>query len=360
MKAAVLHHDVESATTVVPFTRDYSDAWDAFVRSSSEGTMFHLQSWRTVVERVFRHDSHYLMALREGQIYGIVPLMEVSSMLFGHCLVSVPFGVYGGVLAADEDAREALINSAEVLATDLAVDYLELRQLNLSAEPSVSPEGWLAKDLYVTFRRPIYPTVEENLLAIPRKQRAMVRKGEKSGLTAKIGRHEHLLQFYKIYSTNVRDLGTPVFPVGFFRTQLDAFPDAFIFSIWKDKIMVAAVLTFVYGKEMLPFYGAGLREHFSLAINDYMYWELMKYGCENGFTMFDFGRSKKNTGAYNFKKNWGFEATELDYNFYLVKQERMPNVSPVNPKYSLMINTWKRLPLVVSNWLGPMLVRSIP
>jgi hypothetical protein len=141
---------------------------------------------------------------------------------------------------------------------------------------------------------------------------------------------------------------------------MEHFPDAFILSVWQGRKMVAGVLTFIHKGALLPYYGGGLRGHFGAAVNDFMYWELMKYGCLNGFRSFDFGRSKKGTGSYSFKKHWGFEPTELDYQCFLVRAKEMPNISPVNPKYSAMINVWKRLPLPISNWLGPKIVRGIP
>jgi FemAB-related protein (PEP-CTERM system-associated) len=182
----------------------------------------------------------------------------------------------------------------------------------------------------------------------------------KNGLISKVGGIEDLETFYDIYARNVRDMGSPVYPVTFFKALLENLKDSFILSVWKDEKMVAGVLTFVFKDIVIPYYGGGLREYFHYASNDFMYWELMRYGCEKGYRVFDFGRSKKDTGPYHFKRHWGFEPEELNYCYYLVKAKDMPNVSPVNPKYKLFINIWKRLPLAVTNWIGPKLVRSIP
>ena len=363
--------------TVKLYDDTLREPWDLYVSSSPEGTLFHTVGWMRAVQRSFGHTPHYLTALRRERVRGVLPLFQVKSRLFGHSLVSVPFGVYGGILASDAEVYDLLRAEAEALAARLNVDYLELRPVGrdpilatASDEAELpcgdakrwpaTPDNWHTKDLYVTFRREIYPTEQENMQAIPRKQRAMVRRGEKSGISSRIGGIEDLPLFYGIYATNVRDLGTPVFPLGFFRSLMEEFSDSFILSIWKDGKMVAGVLTFVHADALLPYYGGGLREYFDLAINDFMYWELMKYGCANGYKLFDFGRSKKDTGSYKFKKHWGFEPTNLDYQFYLVKRKELPNVSPVNPKYRLMINAWKKLPLPVANWLGPKLVRGIP
>lgn len=349
--------------------KSYSDSmrgeWDRFVLSSPSASLFHLSSWKDSVEAVFGHKPHYIAAVEDGEIRGVLPMFEVKSRLFGHALTSVPFGVYGGISALDAKASGMLSGSAEKLAKAIGVDYLEMRNdpcpgggdVKVVSGPAA---GWSSKDLYVTFRRPIYDTVDKNMEAIPRKQRRMVRQGQKLELTSRTGRLEDLEGFYSIYARNVRDLGSPVFPLKFFCTLMEKFEDSFILSVWKGEKMVAGVLTFVFRDTVMPYYGGGLREYFEYAVNDFMYWELMKWGCENGYKVFDFGRSKKETGSFHFKRHWGFEPTDLDYRFFLVNARQMPNVSPVNPKYSLMINVWKKLPFPVANWLGPKLVRGIP
>ena len=300
-------------------TSDYQE-WDAFVRRSSSGSIFQMTGWIEAVCTSFGHRPRCLIARQEGRIVGILPLVEVKSFLFGHSLVSVPFGVYGGILADSVEASKLLRSRSEDLAQELGVDYLELRYLSSLESEEIDPATWHRKELYVTFRREMLPSVDENMQAIPRKQRAMIRKAEKGSLVSRIGLLEDLDAFYPIYATNVRDLGTPVFPKKFFRRLMECFPDAFILSVWKDGQMVAGVLTFIYGNTLLPYYGGGLREYFDLAINDFMYWRLMVYGCENGFEVFDFGRSKQDTGSYRFKKHWGFEPEPLDYRFFLVKK----------------------------------------
>ncbi|KAF0221849.1 MAG: hypothetical protein FD174_180 [Geobacteraceae bacterium] len=350
------------------YNESYRGKWDAFALAADDASLFHLTGWKEAVEKTFGHKPHYIMATRDEEICGILPLFEVKSRLFGHALVSVPYGVYGGISTRDEETAESLRKSAETLAGLMEVDYLELRNstngschlAGLPARDDLGATNWHGKDLYVTFQKRILPTVEENMNAIPRKQRAMVRKAEKSGLSSRIGRLEDLDRFFAIYAQNVRDLGSPVYPIAFFRALMEGYKDAFILSVWKDGKMVAGVLTFVFRDMLMPYYGGGLREYFDYAVNDFMYWELMKYGCEQGSGVFDFGRSKKETGSYRFKKHWGFEPTPLDYRCYLVKAMEMPNVSPVNPKYKLMIKVWKQLPLAVTNWLGPKLVRGIP
>ena len=358
----------EVAVNILTFNENNRKAWDQFVLRNANSSFFHLTGWKDVVEKSFGHMSHYMIAIQEEQITGILPIFEIKSRLFGHALVSVPFGVYGGICSMNSNAEDSLMRSAAVLGRLIGVDYIEMRNEAKQfehfepAKQANNSEGsdWLTKDLYVTFQREIYADSEENFKAIPRKQRRMIRQGIKAGLISKIGRREHLKDFYNIYAKSLKNLGTPVFPFRYFENIMNIFPETFILSVWKDNMMVAGIMTFKFKERLMPYYGGALEKYFQYAVNDFMYWELMRYGCENGFKVFDFGRSKKGTGSFDFKRHWGFEPTELPYMYCLAARKDMPNISPANPKYNTMINIWKRLPLPVTKWLGPKIVRNIP
>ena len=325
--------------------------WDKFVEECPEATFFHRAGWKNIMENVFGHEAFYLIAESSAGIEGVLPLGRVRSWLFGDALISVPFGVYGGVAAYSEEARLLLENEAERLAESLGVDYLEMRH-------RAARRDWPSKDLYVTFRKQIHPDPEENFKAIPRKQRAMVRKGMKAGMQVELD--NDVDRFFFAYATSVRNLGTPVYPRGYFRALKDEFgEDCEISAVTKDGRIVAGLLTFFFRDEVLPYYGGGTTEARALHTNDFMYWELMKRSCERGFRLFDYGRSKVGTGSYSFKKNWGFEPEPLAYQYRLVRAAEMPNVSPVNPKYRLLVKMWRHLPLSLSTVLGPLVSRSI-
>ena len=356
--------DIQNAEVhIKAYCDDDRDIWDRFVLDNMNSSFFHLSDWKDIVEQSFGHKAHYIMAFQEGKLSGILPLSEVKSRLFGNALVSVPFGVYGGICSLNLKTELALLNSAAILGKLMGVDYVELRNENVPSfmgnSSTVLPE-WKTKDLYVTFKKELLSDVEDNFQAIPRKQRRMIRQGIKAGLISKIGHQEHLKDFYDIYARSVRDLGTPVFPFKYFVNLMDTFPQTFILSVWKGNKMVAGVMTFIFKDRLMPYYGGALKNYYQYAVNDFMYWELMKYGCDNKFRVFDFGRSKKGTGAYEFKRHWGFEPKALPYSYRLINRKQMPNVSPANPKYSAVINIWKKMPLFLANWIGPKLVRSIP
>ncbi len=333
---------------------DAADAgrWDDFVRAHPEGTFFHLSGWRDVLRRAFGHRSHHLVAEEGGEVAGVLPLGHLKSALFGNALMSTPFCVYGGIVAASEGARQALEAEACRLAERLKVDHLEMRNRR-PGNPA-----WKRKDLYATFRKEIDPDPEANMQAIPRKQRAMVRKGIKAGLESTID--PDVERLHRAYSESVRNLGTPVFPRKYFQVLADVFgEDCEVLTITQEGRLIASVMSFYFRDEVLPYYGGGTAEARAVAGNDFMYWELMRRACERGIRVFDYGRSKEGTGSYSFKKNWGFEPEPLHYEYYLVKADDVPDVNPLNPKYRLFIEAWKRLPLPISRHLGPFLARSL-
>ncbi len=326
--------------------------WDAFVATCEEATFFHRAGWRRVIEEVFGHRTWFLYAERNGQIEGVLPLAQIRSRLFGHNLMSLPFCVYGGVAANSEEAADLLIHTAQGKAEALAVDALEMRNRN-RRHPA-----WEHKDLYVTFRKEIDPDPEQNLKNIPRKQRAMVRKGIKAGLESAWDGDTD--RFYNAYSQSVHALGTPVFSRRLFTVLRDEFgDDCRILTITKDGRTVASVMNFYFRDEVLPYYGGGTSEARALKGNDFMYWELMRRSAEEGIRMFDFGRSKQGAGSYSFKKNWGFVPEPLHYEYHLVKAKKVPEVNPDNPKYQMFIRLWRKLPLGMTQWLGPHIVRNL-
>jgi FemAB-related protein (PEP-CTERM system-associated) len=339
--------------SVVALTDATRTRWDEFVRELPQATFFHLAGWRDVLERACGHRTHYLMVERGGSIEGVLPLAEVRSRLFGHALISTPFCVYGGVAAATAAAREALENEAAQLAKRLGVDYLELRNI------TASRADWRKKNLYVTFRKPISADDEENMTAIPRKQRAMVRQGIKAGLVGEID--VGVDRFYRAYSESVRNLGTPVMSRRYFAILREVFGDACeVLTITQKGALVSSVMMFYFRDEVLPYYGGGTAlAHGKNAGNDFMYWDLMCRAARRGVRVFDYGRSKRDTGSYHFKRHWGFEETPLEYQYYLVKSREIPNLSPTNPSYRMLIATWRRLPLPIANALGPIVARHL-
>ncbi len=327
--------------------------WDAYVMTCPEATFFHRAGWQNIVREVFHHDTYFLYAEAGGVIQGVLPLGHVNSWLFGNSLVGLPFAVYGGVAASTLQAAQALECEAQALAGRLGVGHLEWRNMT-RRHPS-----WPEQDVYVTFRKAILPNEEANMLAIPRKQRAMVRKGIQHGLRSEID--NDVDRFFDLYADNVRRHGTPAMPKRYFDALLSEFgPDCEVLTVTTTEgRALSSVLSFYFRDEVLPYYAGDDESARHLAANDFKYWELLRRACGRGLRVFDYGRSKQGTGSYAFKKNWGFEPSPLHYEYCLYKRATIPQTNPSNPKYRLLIAAWRRLPLPVANWLGPMVVRSL-
>ncbi len=327
--------------------------WDEFVLMCPAATFFHRAGWQKIIREVFGHDTYFLFAECDGKIQGVLALAHVNSWLFGNSLVALPFAVYGGVAAVSSVAEMALLAEAQRIAEGLKVDHLELRNVDKKHE------GWPTQDLYVTFRKDIMPEEEGNLLAIPRKQRAMIRKGIKNGLRSEID--TDVDRFFALYADNVHRHGTPAMPKRYFKALRVVFEDdcEVLTVVDTQGRMLSTVMSFYFRDEVLPYYAGDDETARTLAANDFKYWELIRRSCARGIKIFDFGRSKQGTGSYAFKKNWGFEPRQLHYEYCLYKTDSIPQNNPANAKYQLLIKAWRRLPIGIANWLGPFIVRNL-
>nr|WP_315245034.1 FemAB family XrtA/PEP-CTERM system-associated protein [uncultured Albidiferax sp.] len=330
-----------------------TNLWDDFVSLDINATFFHRAGWQKIINEVFNHPTYFLYVEIAGVIQGILPLAHVKSILFGNSLVSLPFAVYGGIVATNDEVAASLEQAAQELAKSLDVDHLELRNLNQRNL------DWPSQNIYVTFRKCILPTEEENLLAIPRKQRAMIRKGIKNGLYSCID--SNIDNFFNLYADNVHRHGTPAMPKKYFLALKNEFGDECeILTISNaDGRALSSVMSFYFRDEVLPYYAGDDVSARDLAANDFKYWELLRRACVLGLKTFDYGRSKINTGSYAFKKNWGFESKPLSYEYCLYKRESIPQNNPSNKKYRLLIAAWKCLPIPLANTIGPFIVKSL-
>lgn len=337
--------------SIKPLDQVSGDAWDRFVRDCG-GSFFHLSGWKTLFQDIFGFRTHYITAERDGRIAGILPLVEQHSILFGRGLIGAPFCVEGGPLG-NEAACIALEDAAKRLMRDRKASFIEFRS-RLASRP-----GWhIKKNQYATFRRPLARDDDANLKAIPRKQRAVVRKALDSGLSIQV--HDSPQVFYPIYARSVQNLGTPVFPLRYFQRICDLFRgQCDIVVVYDGATAVSAVLNFYFGDTVLPYYGGGLPEARRSGANDLMYWGVMRQAAARGCTAFDFGRSKAGSGAFSFKKNWGFEPQWLEYEYWLPEGVSMPDNNAASPKYALLVGLWKKLPHWLADSAGPQLIRHL-
>jgi FemAB-related protein (PEP-CTERM system-associated) len=321
----------------------------AFVETTEGATPFHLPAWSRAVQEGCGQRARYLLSEdARGAIVGVLPLTEMRSPLFGRALVSTGFGVDGGILGT---AIEPLAAAAWNLAQRTGCPSVELRG-------GPAPDGWARDDTsYLGFARDLAVDDDAELLAIPRKQRAEVRRALGFDLEIVTGNDRKLLaEHYRVYAESVRNLGTPVFPSKLFRSVASVM-DADLLTVRHEGRAVASVLSLYFNGIVYPYWGGGTGAARGLRANDRMYFALMAHARAKGCTRFDFGRSKTGTGAAAFKKNWGFVPEPRLY----AKRSAGParEVNPLNPKYALMVRTWKRLPLWAATAAGPWISRGL-
>lgn len=319
------------------------------------GSPFHRPAWLRAVEAGTGQRAHGLVAEKCGIVTGWLPLTEVRSPLFAPALVSSGFAVDGGALAETEKTARHLAHHASELALRLSCASVELRG-------GAAPPDWsVIEGKHAGFVAVLADSDEAQLLAIPRKQRAEVRKSLELDLSVSVGSTEaDRAAHYAVYAESVRNLGTPVFPRSLFDAVLDHFgPNADILTVRHAGVPVASVLSLYHGDAVMPYWGGGTFAARALRANERMYYELMLHARRRGCDRFDFGRSKVGSGPYSYKKNWGFEPLPLSYSEWTAPGVEARNIDPTSDAYSSRIALWKKLPLPVANLLGPPIARGL-
>ncbi len=356
MNAPLVHERVKVRHANL-FDPDDCARVDTFVAQHPESTPFHCTAWLKGVAAGTGQKAFCLVAeTPTGQIEGLVPAHAVGSPLFGRALVSSGFAVGGGILANSHGVAERLADALWELAQANNCPTVELRG------GALPQNSWIIKsDAHANFARLLTADDEAELLAIPRKQRAEVRKGLDKGLVIETGNNQRDLDWhYRVYSESVRNLGTPVFPKALMAEVLTAFgDDADILTVLADGKPVASVLSLYHKGAVMPYWGGGLHEARALRANDVMYYALMNHARTRGCAAFDFGRSKVGSGAFSFKKNWGFEPQPLSYAMRTADGAEPRDINPNSPKYKAQIAIWQKLPLPVANLIGPWIAKGL-
>jgi FemAB-related protein (PEP-CTERM system-associated) len=329
--------------------------WDAFVQSAPDATNYHRWVWKQVVEDTYGHQTFYLAATTDGVVQGVLPLVSITSRLFGNCLVSMPFFSYGGVLASSPEVEEKLLARAVEIAGETGARHIELRQ----GRPC--PYGWQEATRKVTMLVELPGTVDELWKGLSTGMRNKIRSAQKRGLTSDCGGIERLDAFYDIFATNMRDLGTPVYPRSWFQNMCRYNPAGVrILTVWDEGRPVAAGLISLFRETAEWPWSATLAPARRKYGAVFLYWSLLEWALQNGYRRVDFGRSTPGTGNWEFKKHWGCEEKPLHWWCWLAPGGQVPDMHADNPRYRLAVRIWQHLPLGVANWLGPRLVRSIP
>jgi len=329
--------------------------WDQYVHASPAASPYHLTGWKRVIEETFGHLTYYLYALQGNHIVGILPLVYLKSFLFGRFFVSLPYFNYGGIVAENEESRRRLLDGAIKIAQQEGATHIELRhtesyELGL---PVKTPKVLMLLNL---------PETSEGLWkSFKSKLRSQIRRPEKEGFVVKFGQLDEVENFYQLFAYKMRDLGTPVYTKRFFESILTEFPEtARICMVYDGNTPIAGGFIIGFKQLLQTPWAASLRAYDRFGINMMLYWNILKFGCEQGYKQFDFGRSTPDKGTYKFKKQWGSIPVQCYWHYWLAKGDELPDLNPDNPKYHLAINVWQKLPLPVTKFLGPKIVKFIP
>ena len=336
---------------------DEMPRWDRYVMESADSACYHLSGWKSVIEKTFDHKTFYLVAEdRNGQIRGILPLINLKSILFGNFLISMPYFNYGGICSDREICEEELLNAAIDIAVRHKAAHIELRH----SRPMNRPLPFKTAKAAMHLRLPEVP--DDLWESFPSKLRSQIRRPIKEGMYSSLGGMELLDGFYDVFAENMCDLGTPVYGKNFFRNILTQFPSSarICTTFTNDGKAVASGFLVGFKKVMEIPWASSLRSYNSSSPNMLLYWSALKHACENGYDTFDFGRSSPGEGTYKFKEQWGAKPVQLYWHYWLRNDGPLPQLNPHNPKYAMAIKVWRKLPLLLTKLIGPSIVRNLP
>jgi serine/alanine adding enzyme len=329
--------------------------WDQYVANNNATSIYHHTRWREVIHTCFRHETFYYYSKNStGNINGILPLVRLRSRLFGDFLVSMPYFNYGGAVADHPIIEQKLIETANTLAEELGIHHVEYRD-------DIARGGFPARTDKVCMLLTLPGDEKELWSSFTSKLRAQIKRPQREALDILSGGIEYLDDFYKVFSHNMRDLGTPVYSIFFFRKILSSYTkNTSIIVIRLDGRPVAAC--FLIGdRNVLEIpWASSLKEANHLSVNMLLYWEALRFAIRNEYSFFDFGRSTIDSGTFRFKKQWGAKPKQLHWHYWLKNSTKIPLLNPNNTKYKLMIEIWKRLPIRFTTLLGPLIVKNLP
>jgi serine/alanine adding enzyme len=342
---------------ICSLTDNNLEAWESYVMKSAASHCYHQAGWKNVIEKSFGHKSYYLIAGSDSNdIKGILPLVHIKSSIFGNYMVSLPFFNYGGICADSTEAYSCLLSEAIRIAKGEKAEHIELRHMeNKTIDLPV-------KTAKVSMRLSLPKESDELRKSLPSKLRSQIRRPEKEDMHTQIGRHEELDSFYEVFSVNMRDLGTPVYSKDFFKNILKEFPGStWICSVYsKDGEPAAAGFLVGFKDTMEIPWASSKKKSNHHSPNMLLYWDVLKFACDNGYRVFDFGRSTPGEGSYRFKEQWGAKPIQLYWHYWMRNGGPLPELNPKNPKYQLAIKIWQKLPVAVTKIIGPRIVKNLP
>ncbi len=331
-------------------------AWDAYVAAHPAGSLYHQSRWGRLVEGLFGHASSYWAAWEGARLVGVLPLTRLRSRLFGDYMVSLPYVNYGGALADSPAVARQLMQAAAAKAAALGSSHIEFR------DTVAWGGGWPVRTDKVAMELPLPADPEALWKAFGSKLRSQIRRPLKeAGVETVVGGSELVGPFYQVFSRNMRDLGTPVYPRRLFERIVQTFPaqTRIVLVRYRRRPAAAGFLLQAGDRREIP-WASSLQEFNRLAVNMLMYWQALRVAIEARCRVFDFGRSSIDSGTYRFKRQWGAQPRQLYWHYWLAEGRPLPRLTPDNPRYRLAIRSWQRLPVPIANLLGPHIVRNLP
>lgn len=339
------------------YTEQDRERWDGFVNASDSSACYHLAGWKNVIERSFGHRTYYLLAEDSGnEIKGILPIVQLKSVIFGNFMVSLPYFNYGGICARNDEIGRLLLEEAVLIGRRQGAEHLELRHTR-------HMDGKLQEKTSKVSMTLSLPRQSQELWdGFPSKLRSQIKKPSKEGMYFRIGGEDELESFYSVFSINMRELGTPVYSIEFFRSILREFPDkARICTVYApDGTAVASGFLVGFKSTLEIPWASSISSYNRHSPNMLLYWSVLQFACEKGYATFDFGRSTPGEGTYRFKQQWGAKPVQLYWHYWLKNGGQMPGLNPHNPKYQTAIRIWRRLPVSLTRLIGPMIVKNLP
>ena len=332
-----------------------AEAWRQYVESRGESSHYHRWGWKQVIENAFEWPTYFLMAEEGDTVLGVLPLVWQKSRLFGSFMTSLPFLNGGGMTASSREAEEALLAHAIELAKRLGVRHLELR---FRRDPQLSLP---VKTNKVAVTRALSPDREAMFQSLPHKVRTDVRKAMKSEFAAEWLGADGLDDFYRLFAVNMRELGTPAYGKNFFREILGAYPQHTAVCLVRHRGQpVAASFLMGHRETIEAGWSASRYEYLALKPNVFLYWNIFCLAGERGYRVFDFGRSSVGSGTHRFKMQWESQEVQLYWVYWLPEGAELPELNPENARYRLAIKVWSRLPVALTNLIGPPISRCLP
>lgn len=335
--------------------------WNDFVQGHSAACVYHRFEWGALFRNAYGSTPVYLLATRGRTVVGVLPMIELSSPIFGRILSSMPFFGHGGMLVDDAHVSEALAEEASSIARRRGARYIELRHLE---EHDL---GWYDRRDKANMVLDLPESADALFSGFKSKLRSQIRRPETAGHVIRDGRHELLHPFWLVYSENMRDLGSPCHSERLFGAILDTFGSrSRVFVVFDGNDPIAGGL--VVGRQgryvadgtlEIPC-ASSLRRFNKTSPNMMLYGRILRYASDEGYGKFNFGRSTIGAGTYKFKRQWGAQPSPIIYNVWTPPGAPPPNLRPDNPKLHLAVEAWKQMPLAMARLVGPRVVRGIP